>query len=100
MLQNYAFLEEPSRMLRALRLMTRFHWTLEERTQARFDAGKEGNYLENISNRTIGYEIEQMANEDDPVAVMKAFEKEGWMKWPMPDLSTAIVDICGPADLR
>ena len=79
-LQNYAFLEEPSRMLRALRLMTRFHWTLEERTQARFDAAKEGNYLENISSRAIGYEIEQIAHEDDPVAVMKAFEKEGWMK--------------------
>jgi len=99
-LQNYAFLEEPSRMLRALRLMTRFHWTLEERTQARFDAAKEGNYLENISNRAIGYEIEQIAHEDDPVAVMKAFEKEGWMKILFPAWSTAKVDVAGLTALQ
>ena len=99
-LQNYAFLEEPSRMLRALRLMTRFHWTLEERTQARFDAAKEGNYLENISNRAIGYEIEQIAHEDDPVAVMKAFEKEGWMKILFPAWTTAKVDVAGLTALQ
>lgn len=99
-LQNYAFLEEPSRMLRALRLMTRFHWTLEERTQARFDAAKEGNYLENISHRSIGYEIEQIAHEDDPVAVMKAFEKEGWMKILFPAWTTAKVDVAGLTALQ
>ncbi|HWC17912.1 MAG TPA: hypothetical protein VG498_12910 [Terriglobales bacterium] len=99
-LQNYAFLEEPSRMLRALRLMTRFHWTLEERTQARFDAAKEGNYLENISSRAIGYEIEQIAHEDDPVAVMKNFEKEGWMKILFPAWTLAKVDTAGLTALQ
>jgi len=99
-LQNYAFLEEPSRMLRALRLMTRFRWTLEERTQARFDAAKENNYLEYISNRAVGYEIEQIAHEDDPVAVMKAFEKEGWMKILFPAWTTAKVDTAGITDLQ
>jgi len=99
-LQNYAFLEEPSRMLRAARLMTRFHWTLEERTQARFEAAKEGNYLEHISNRSIGYEIEQIAHEDDPVGVMKAFEKEGWMKLLFPAWTTAKVDAAGLSALQ
>jgi tRNA nucleotidyltransferase/poly(A) polymerase len=99
-LQNYAFLEEPSRMLRAARLMTRFHWTLEERTQARFEAAKEGNYLEHISNRSIGYEIEQIAHEDDPVGVMKAFEKEGWMKLLFPPWTTAKVDTAGLSALQ
>jgi tRNA nucleotidyltransferase/poly(A) polymerase len=99
-LQNYAFLEEPSRMFRALRLMTRFHWTLEERTQARFDAAKENNYLEYISNRAIGYEIEQIAHEDDPVAVMKAFEKEGWMKILFAAWTTAKVDSAGLTALQ
>jgi tRNA nucleotidyltransferase/poly(A) polymerase len=99
-LQNYAFLDEPSRMLRAVRLMTRFHWTLEERTQARFDAAKEGNYLENISNRSIGYEIEQIAHEDDPIAVMKAFEKEEWMKILFPAWTTAKIDNAGLAALQ
>jgi tRNA nucleotidyltransferase (CCA-adding enzyme) len=99
-LQNYAFLEEPSRMLRALRLITRFQWTLEERTQARFDAAKENNYLEHISNRAIGYELEQIAHEDDPLTVMKAFEKEGWMKLLFPAWTVAKVDTSGLAALQ
>src|SRR5512140_1111927 len=51
-LHNYAFYEEPSRLIRATRLASRFHWPLEERTQARFDAAREGNYIENIHDRT------------------------------------------------
>jgi len=56
-LHNYAFVEDPSRLIRASRLSARFHWPLEERTQARYDAAKENNYIEYISNAAIGYEI-------------------------------------------
>jgi tRNA nucleotidyltransferase (CCA-adding enzyme) len=56
-LHNYAFYEEPSRLIRATRLACRFHWTLEERTQARYDAAKENNYIENIYDRAVGHEI-------------------------------------------
>jgi hypothetical protein len=79
-LHNYAFYEEPSRLLRATRFSTRFHWPLEERTQARFEAAKEGNYIENITKDGIGYELEQVAREDNPIEVMRALEKEGWLK--------------------
>src|ERR1035438_2256645 len=37
-LHNYAFVEDPSRLIRAARFAARFHWPLEERTQARFDS--------------------------------------------------------------
>jgi tRNA nucleotidyltransferase/poly(A) polymerase len=66
-LHNYAFYEEPSRLLRAVRFSTRFHWPLEERTQARFEAAKEGNYIEYVSKDAIGYELEQVAREDKPI---------------------------------
>ncbi len=94
-LHNYAFLEDPSRMIRATRFTTRFHWPLEERTQARFESGKENAYIDNIRNGTIGYEIEQLAYEDDPLAVLKAYEKEGWLKVLNPRWSTAKVDSAG-----
>src|SRR6516162_11579903 len=74
-LHNYAFLEEPVRLIRATRLSARFHWPLEERTQARYDAAKENNYIENISKREVGYELEQMAHEDDPLHIMRALDK-------------------------
>jgi tRNA nucleotidyltransferase (CCA-adding enzyme) len=98
-LHNYAFYEEPSRLIRAMRLATRFHWTLEERTQARYDAAKENNYIENVSDRALGHEIEQLAHEDNPVDVMKALEKEGWLKVLAPHLSVAKVDSSGLAQL-
>src|SRR6266536_2970248 len=64
-LHNYAFLDDPSRLIRATRFAARFHWPLEERTQQRYDAAKENGYIEYIRNSTIGYEIEQLAYEDD-----------------------------------
>ncbi|HET6936075.1 MAG TPA: CCA tRNA nucleotidyltransferase [Candidatus Angelobacter sp.] len=98
-LHNYAFYEEPSRLIRATRLATRFHWTLEERTQARYDAAKENNYIENISDRAQGHEIEQLAHEDNPIEVLKALEKEDWLKVLVPHLSVAKVDAAGLAQM-
>ena len=91
-LHNYAFLEEPVRLIRAIRLSARFHWPLEERTQARYDAAKENNYIENIGKRAVGYELEQLAHEDDPLHIMRALDKEGWLKVLHPHWSMAKVD--------
>jgi tRNA nucleotidyltransferase/poly(A) polymerase len=91
-LHNYAFLEEPVRLIRATRLSARFHWPLEERTQARYDSAKENNYIENIGKRAVGYELEQLAHEDDPVHIMRALDKEGWLKVLHPHWTMAKVD--------
>jgi tRNA nucleotidyltransferase (CCA-adding enzyme) len=79
-LHNYAFVEDPSRLIRASRFAARFHWPLEERTQARFESAKENNYIEYITNKSIGHEIEQLAYEDDPLHILRVLEKEGWLK--------------------
>src|ERR1700687_3063187 len=60
-LHNYAFLEDPARMIRATRFTTRFHWPLEERTQARYESGKENGYIEHIRTSSIGHEHGQVA---------------------------------------
>ncbi|HLI64063.1 MAG TPA: hypothetical protein VKV05_11730 [Terriglobales bacterium] len=91
-LHNYAFLEEPVRLIRATRFCARFHWPLEERTQARYDSAKENNYIEYLSRRMIGYELEQLAHEDDPLNIMRALEKEGWLKVLHPHWTIAKID--------
>ncbi|MFZ0808894.1 MAG: CCA tRNA nucleotidyltransferase [Candidatus Sulfotelmatobacter sp.] len=78
-LHNYSFLEDPSRLIRATRFAARFHWPLEERTQARYDAAKEGKYIDHILRSSIGHEIAALAHEDDPLHVVKMLEKEGWL---------------------
>jgi tRNA nucleotidyltransferase (CCA-adding enzyme) len=98
-LHNYAFVEDPSRLIRASRFSARFHWPLEERTQARYDSAKENNYIEYITNRAIGYEIEQLAYEDDPLNVVRVLEKEGWLKVLSSHWTTAKVDVDGLSEL-
>ena len=46
LVSNYGFIEEPVRMIRAVRFAARLGWQMEEKTQARYQTGKaEGYYL-------------------------------------------------------
>ncbi len=98
-LHNYAFVEDPSRLIRAMRFAARFHWPLEERTQQRFQSAKENNYIEYITDAAIGLEIEQIAYEDDPLNILRVLEKEDWLKVLHPHWTTAKVDTNGLANL-
>jgi tRNA nucleotidyltransferase (CCA-adding enzyme) len=98
-LHNYAFVEEPSRLIRATRFAARFHWPLEERTQARYQSAKENNYIEYISDHAIGQEIEQIGYEDDPLHILRTLEKEDWLKVLNPHWSSAKADTAGLAQL-
>jgi tRNA nucleotidyltransferase (CCA-adding enzyme) len=94
-LHNYSFVEDPSRLIRATRFAARFHWPLEERTQRRYDSAKENKYIEHISKSAIGHEIAQLAHEDDPLAVVRALEKEDFLKVLHAHWTVAKVDVNG-----
>jgi tRNA nucleotidyltransferase (CCA-adding enzyme) len=98
-LHNYSFVEDPSRLIRATRFAARFHWPMEERTQQRYDAAKENNYIEHISRSAAGHEIAQLAHEDDPLNVVRALEKEDWLKVLHAHWSSAKVDTNGLTQL-
>jgi tRNA nucleotidyltransferase (CCA-adding enzyme) len=98
-LHNYAFVEDPSRLIRASRFAARFHWPLEEKTQARYESAKENNYIEHIADKAIGQEIEQLAYEDDPLHIVRVLEKEGWLKVLSAHWTTAKVDTNGLSQL-
>jgi len=96
-LHNYSFVEDPSRLIRATRFAARFHWPMEERTQQRYDAAKENKYIDHISRSAVGHEIAQLAHEDDPLSVIRALEKEDWLRVLHPHWSAAKVDTNGLA---
>jgi tRNA nucleotidyltransferase (CCA-adding enzyme) len=98
-LHNYSFVEDPSRLIRATRFAARFHWPLEERTQQRYDSAKENKYIDHISKSAIGHEIAQLAHEDDPLAVVRALEKEDFLKVLHPHWTVAKVDVNGLTQL-
>src|SRR6202795_3827958 len=91
-LHNYAFVEDPSRLIRATRFSTRFQWPIEERTLARYNSAKENKYIEYITHKAVGYEIEQLAYEEDPLHIVRVLEKEGWLKVLNPHWTSAKVD--------
>ena len=92
-LHSYAFLEDPSRLIRATRFAARFGWELEERTRARYDSAREGDYIQFLGSRAIGYEIEQIAHEENPIAVMQALEEQGWLKVLCPKWTVAKANV-------
>jgi tRNA nucleotidyltransferase (CCA-adding enzyme) len=98
-LHSYAFLEDPSRLIRATRFAARFGWELEERTRVRYDSAREGEYIQFLGNRAIAYEIEQIAHEENPIAVMQALENEGWLKVLCPKWTVAKADVPELAEL-
>ena len=98
-LHNYSFVEDPSRLIRATRFAARFHWPMEERTQQRYDSAKENKYIEHISRSAVGHEIAQLAHEDDPLNVVRALEKEEFLKVLHPHWTTAKVDTNGLSQL-
>src|ERR1700691_4251275 len=98
-LHNYSFVEDPSRLIRATRFAARFHWPLEERTQQRYESAKENKYIEHISRSAVGHEIAQLAHEDDPLSVVRALEREEWLKVLHPHWSSAKVDTNGLGQL-
>src|SRR5215469_14475569 len=76
----YGFIEDPVRMIRGMRLSARLGWVLEERTQQRYETGKSEGYISAMNAFQRGYEAEEIAHEDDPLRVLRALEREGWMK--------------------
>ncbi len=95
LVSNYGFVEDPARLIRATRFATRFGWTLEEKTQARYDSAKENGYIDHVRDSHLAVEIEQLVYEEDPLAVIRAFDEQGWLKILHPHWSLSKIDVDG-----
>ena len=80
LVNGYGFIEDPVRMIRAVRLMARLGWQMDERTRSRYETGKEEGYISAMSPWQKGYETEEIFHEEDPLRVLRRLEAEGWMK--------------------
>jgi tRNA nucleotidyltransferase (CCA-adding enzyme) len=100
LVSNYGFIEEPSRLLRATRLVARLGWQLDERTKTRFDNAKEENTIAALSHYHRGYELEEIGHEEDGLRVLGAMETEGWMPHLFPAWTTASADATALEEMR
>ncbi len=97
---NYGFIEDPTRMLRAIRLSARTGWEMDERTKARYQNAKDEGLLEQVSAFARGYELEEIAHEEDPLKALRALDAEGWMKILYPPWTAAKADLKGLDELN
>jgi tRNA nucleotidyltransferase/poly(A) polymerase len=80
LVSNYGFIEDPVRLIRLTRLGARLGWQMEEKTRARYQTAKDENYISALSPWLQGYELEEIAHEEDSVRALRILEAEGWMK--------------------
>jgi tRNA nucleotidyltransferase/poly(A) polymerase len=100
LVSNYGFLEDPIRLLRAVRLGTRLGWQMDERTKQRFDNAIEEGVFALITNFQRGYELEEIAHEENPLEMLKTLEQQGWMKQLFPAWTASKADSQGMAQLH
>jgi len=100
LVSNYGFIEEPVRMIRAVRLMARLGWHMDEKTQERYETGKKEGYISAMDEFQRGYETEEIFHEEDPLRVLRRLESEGWMKYLAPALTAAKANVSELEKLR
>ena len=91
----YGFIEDPSRLLRAVRFQSRTGWEMDERTKTRYGNAREEGLIDSISPYLKGYELEEIVHEEDALKALKALESEGWMKEIFPAWTSAKADTHG-----
>ena len=76
-LYPYAFLDDPSRLLRLVRLRVRLGFTVEARTAAQYANAREAGVTANIPPRVLFEELRLIAGEPGPAELVRALEAEG-----------------------
>src|SRR6202789_2392793 len=100
LVSNYGFIEDPARMIRAVRFSARLGWQMDPKTLERYETGKKEGYIAAMDPFHRGYETEEIFHEEDPMRVLKRLEAEGWMKHLFPALSAAKANVAELERLR
>ena len=80
LLHNYSFLHDPVRVLRLVRFRTRLGLTAEPRTEELFELALEKRYTDLITAAAAGCEMTQLTREDNPTAILKAWQGHGLLE--------------------
>jgi tRNA nucleotidyltransferase (CCA-adding enzyme) len=86
-LSIHSFTNQPVRLLQALRYSARMGFKLETRTSDWFNLAIERGLQKNISHQDAGSEFRQLAREEKPVAVLKAWESHALLEVLDPQLA-------------
>jgi tRNA nucleotidyltransferase (CCA-adding enzyme) len=93
----YGFYDDPSRLLRLIRLRVRLGFTIEARTEMQVSNAREAEVEKLIPPRVFAEEIRRIAAEDAPSEIIKGLDEVGVLKLFAPALAGAKLNLAGLA---
>ena len=86
-LHSLSFVEDPTRILRALRFATRYRFDLGRHTEKLLKMAVERKLFKTVEGQRIYHELKQIMLEDNPLRVLLKLEKYGILKELFPGLN-------------
>ncbi len=94
-LHSTAFYDDPSRLLRLIRLKVRLAYEIEERTKQQYQNAREAKAEAHIPPRTLGVEVKHLADEPNPAETVKALDQEKLLELFSPALAGPKLNLAG-----
>jgi tRNA nucleotidyltransferase/poly(A) polymerase len=95
----YGFYDDPTRLLRLVRLRVRLGFTIEERTRMQVANAREAGVEASIPPRAVSAELKLISAEDSPAEIMRGLEEEGLVAACLPALAGHKLNLAGLAKL-
>ncbi len=92
---NHALYDDPSRILRMVRLRVRFGFTVDERTLSQYRNVREARLESKIVPEVFAHELRQIAQEPAAGDILKALDEEGLLELISPVLSGPKLNLPG-----
>ena len=86
-LHALSFVEDPTRILRALRFATRYRFQLGKHTEKLLKMAVERKLFKTVEGQRIYHELKQILNEENPLRVFLKMEKYGVLKELFPGIT-------------
>jgi tRNA nucleotidyltransferase (CCA-adding enzyme) len=86
-LHSFSFVEDPTRLFRALRFAHRFNFSFEKDTRRAFDLAIHRGCTDRLSKKRIGSEISRCLNEEKPHKIVEELFNAGLMQTLSSELS-------------
>ncbi|MDE3165061.1 MAG: CCA tRNA nucleotidyltransferase, partial [Acidobacteriota bacterium] len=87
---TYGFYDDPSRLLRLVRLSVRLGFAVEERTRMQLANAREAEVETRIPPRSLSEELRRISAEDRPGEILKGLEEAGLLKLFSPVLGSKL----------
>ena len=94
-IDNYAFYDDPSRILRMIRFRARLGFAIDERTQSQYENVREAKLESKISGEALEQELRQIALEPLAGDVLKGLEDAHLIQLFSPALTGAKLNLAG-----